>query len=119
MSLSGVARGLHISYPFVGGGGGAKVGAPHPNLVRPDLMGDMVKALTAADIECPIYISVQWDERNARLHPEWRARSAVEQRPILAAPPRLVCAAARPRRHGAARQGLLAMRRFTSSSEAL
>lgn len=53
-----------------------KIGAPHPQLARPDLMGDMVKALTAADIECPIYISVQWDERNARLHPEWRVMSA-------------------------------------------
>lgn len=57
-----------------------RVGAPHPNLARPDLMGDMVKALSAADIECPIYISVQWDERNARIHPEWRARSATENR---------------------------------------
>ena len=57
-----------------------KVGAPHPQLSRPDLMGDMVKALSAADIECPIYISVQWDERNARIHPEWRARSATENR---------------------------------------
>ena len=57
-----------------------KVGAPHPNLARPDLMGDMVKALTAADIECPIYISVQWDERNARIHPEWRVRSATDTR---------------------------------------
>lgn len=57
-----------------------KVGAPHPNLVRPDLMGDMVKALTAADIEAPIYISVQWDERNARIHPEWRVRSASKNR---------------------------------------
>jgi hypothetical protein len=54
-------------------------GAPHPQLTR-DLMGDMVKALNAADIECPIYISVQWDERNARLHPEWRARSATQNR---------------------------------------
>ena len=53
-----------------------KVGAPHPNLARPDLLGDMVKALNAADIECPIYISVMWDERNARIHPEWRVRSA-------------------------------------------
>ncbi|MFN3401169.1 MAG: alpha-amylase family protein, partial [Ferrovibrio sp.] len=57
-----------------------KVGAPHPNLVRPDLMGDMVRALAAADIESPIYISVQWDERNARLHPEWRVRGAVPDR---------------------------------------
>ncbi|WP_332699578.1 alpha-amylase family protein [Devosia sp.] len=57
-----------------------KAGAPHPQLARPDLLGDMVTALTAADIECPIYISVQWDERNARLHPEWRVRSATENR---------------------------------------
>lgn len=57
-----------------------KVGAPHPNLARPDLLGDMVNALSAADIECPIYISVQWDERNARIHPEWRARSATPNR---------------------------------------
>lgn len=57
-----------------------KVGAPHPNLARPDLLGDMVTALTEADIDCPIYISVQWDERNARLHPEWRLRSPVPSR---------------------------------------
>jgi hypothetical protein len=53
-----------------------RVGAPHPNLARKDLLGDMVRALKAADIEAPIYISVQWDERNARLHPEWRVLSA-------------------------------------------
>lgn len=53
-----------------------KVGAPHPNLARPDLLGDMITALNAADIEAPVYITVQWDERNSRLHPEWRARSA-------------------------------------------
>lgn len=58
----------------------SKVGAPHPNLARPDLMGDMIKALSAADIEAPIYISVQWDERNARLHPEWRVRAASKSR---------------------------------------
>jgi hypothetical protein len=57
-----------------------EVGAPHPQLARPDLLGEMVTALNAADIECPIYISVQWDERNARIHPEWRARSATENR---------------------------------------
>ena len=39
----------------------------------------MVTALNAADIECPIYISVQWDERNARLHPEWRVMSATNR----------------------------------------
>lgn len=57
-----------------------RVGAPHPHLARPDLLGDMVKALNAADIECPIYISVMWDERNARIHPEWRVRSASDTR---------------------------------------
>jgi hypothetical protein len=53
-----------------------KVGKPHPHLARPDLLGDMVGALRAADIECPIYISVQWDELTAREHPEWRVVSA-------------------------------------------
>src|SRR5690606_26990877 len=57
-----------------------KVGAPHPQLARPDLMGDMIRALSAADIEAPVYISVQWDERNARLHPEWRVRAATPNR---------------------------------------
>lgn len=56
-----------------------KVGKPHPQLARPDLMGDMVKALKAADIESPIYISVQWDELTAREHPEWRVMSATNQ----------------------------------------
>ncbi|MDR3475759.1 MAG: alpha-L-fucosidase [Devosia sp.] len=56
-----------------------KVGKPHPQLARPDLMGDMVTALAAADIEAPIYISVQWDELTAREHPEWRAMSATNR----------------------------------------
>lgn len=53
-----------------------KVGAPHPNLSRPDLLGEMIAACNAADIETPIYLSVQWDERTARLHPEWRVMKA-------------------------------------------
>jgi len=53
-----------------------KVGKPHPQLARPDLLGEMVTALSAADIESPIYISVQWDELTAREHPEWRAMNA-------------------------------------------
>ena len=36
----------------------------------------MVRALNAKDIEAPIYISVQWDERNARLHPTAGADSS-------------------------------------------
>jgi Hypothetical glycosyl hydrolase 6 len=45
-----------------------RVGAPHPGLARPDLLGDIVNALKVADIECPIYISAHWEERNAREH---------------------------------------------------
>jgi hypothetical protein len=53
-----------------------KIGAPHPELARPDLLGEMIEACRKADIETPIYLSVQWDERIARLHPEWRAMNA-------------------------------------------
>ncbi|MBZ9937281.1 alpha-L-fucosidase [Mesorhizobium sp. BR1-1-16] len=53
-----------------------KVGKPHPQMTRPDLMGDMIKACAAADIEVPVYISVQWDELTAREHPEWRVMAA-------------------------------------------
>lgn len=60
-----------------------RVGAPHPHLERPDLLGEMVGALKGAGIETPIYISVQWDERNARLHPEWRAMRADEKNSFI------------------------------------
>lgn len=53
-----------------------KIGRVHPNLVRPDLMGDMIRALKDADIESPVYITVQWDEQTAREHPEWRVLCA-------------------------------------------
>ncbi|QGZ63057.1 alpha-amylase family protein [Paraburkholderia acidisoli] len=53
-----------------------KVGRVHPHLARPDLMGEMIAALKAADIEAPVYLTVQWDEETAREHPEWRALSA-------------------------------------------
>ena len=55
------------------------VGKAHPKLARPDLLGDMLAALKAADIEAPVYISVQWDELAAREHPEWRAMSATNR----------------------------------------
>ncbi len=57
-----------------------KVGEPHPHLSRPDLLGEMIAACNAADIETPIYLSVQWDERVARQHPEWRVMKANSQR---------------------------------------
>ena len=53
-----------------------KVGRVHPNLSRPDLLGDMIQALKDTDIESPVYITVQWDEQTAREHPEWRVLSA-------------------------------------------
>lgn len=56
-----------------------RIGHPHPQLARPDLLGEMVAACAAADIETPIYITVQWDERSAREHPEWRVVSATNQ----------------------------------------
>lgn len=52
------------------------VGKPHPKLKRPDLLGEMVRACRSNDINVPIYITVQWDERMAREHPEWRVMSA-------------------------------------------
>jgi hypothetical protein len=55
------------------------IGKPHPHLSRPDLMGEMLEALAEADIETPVYISVQWDELSAREHPEWRAMSATNR----------------------------------------
>ncbi|WP_375450704.1 alpha-L-fucosidase [uncultured Devosia sp.] len=55
------------------------IGFPHPQLARPDLMGEMVEACAAADIETPIYITVQWDERSARENPEWRVVSATNR----------------------------------------
>ncbi|MDR5758783.1 beta-galactosidase trimerization domain-containing protein [Caballeronia sp. LZ035] len=58
-----------------------RVGRVHPNLVRPDLLGEMIAALKEADIESPVYLTVQWDEQTAREHPEWRVRRAPDAAP--------------------------------------
>jgi hypothetical protein len=47
-----------------------KVGTQHPNL-KFDLLGSMVDALHHADIRCPIYVSVKWDDLAGIEHPEW------------------------------------------------
>lgn len=52
------------------------IGAAHPHLARPDLLGEMVNACRKADISTPIYLTVQWDENLARTRPEWLAMSA-------------------------------------------
>nr|HML47885.1 hypothetical protein [Clostridia bacterium] len=43
----------------------------HPNLRRRDLMLEQVRALHAAGIRAPIYITVQWDLYSASSRPEW------------------------------------------------
>ena len=48
-----------------------QVGVPHPNL-RTDLLGGMVEVCKDNDIDLTIYLSVQWDEREARCNPGWR-----------------------------------------------
>ena len=45
----------------------------HPNL-QTDLVGRMQAAAKKADINMPVYITVQWQEKAAREHPEWRVR---------------------------------------------
>ncbi|MBM4040200.1 MAG: beta-galactosidase [Planctomycetes bacterium] len=52
-----------------------QVGAMHPSLTF-DLLGAMIEACHAADIKIPVYVSIGWDERSARLHPEWREATA-------------------------------------------
>jgi Alpha-L-fucosidase len=47
-----------------------KVGVPHPHLKRADLMGEMIEALHAQGIRCPIYYTIVWDEQAAQ-HADW------------------------------------------------
>jgi len=47
-----------------------QVGEMHPTLSF-DLLGAMIEACHAAGINIPVYVTVGWDERMARLHPEW------------------------------------------------
>lgn len=48
-----------------------KIGARHPNLSF-DLLRAQYDAVKAADIAAVIYYTCGWEERSARLHPEWR-----------------------------------------------
>ncbi len=47
----------------------------HPERVHPhlqtDLIGRQIEACHAADIQVPIYITVEWDLYSSRQHPEW------------------------------------------------
>ncbi len=53
-----------------------QIGKPHPELERPDLLGDMIQACAERGIQTPVYITVQWDELTAHEHPEWRVMRA-------------------------------------------
>jgi len=50
-----------------------KTDCAHPNL-QTDLLGRMLVAGKEANINMPVYITVQWNEKAAREHPEWRIR---------------------------------------------
>ncbi|MCP4399917.1 MAG: hypothetical protein GY801_21750 [bacterium] len=47
-----------------------KVGIVHPEL-KFDLLGEQIEALHQADIKCPVYVSIMWDDWAAQEHPEW------------------------------------------------
>lgn len=47
-----------------------QVGTVHPHLSF-DLLGQQLEALHSADILCPIYYSIRWDELAGQQHPEW------------------------------------------------
>ncbi len=44
----------------------------HPHLQQRDLLRQQIEACHARGIRVPIYITVQWDERIANAHPQWR-----------------------------------------------
>lgn len=47
-----------------------KMGTMHPGL-KIDLLGQQIEALHRADIVCPIYVSILWDELAGAQHPDW------------------------------------------------
>jgi hypothetical protein len=62
-----------------------RVGSMHPKL-KFDLLGQMIEALHSADIRCPIYVSVKWDDLAGMQHPEWicvRKDGTLNMRPVL------------------------------------
>lgn len=62
-----------------------RVGTMHPKL-KFDLLGNMVEALHRADIKCPIYVSVKWDDLAGIQHPEWMCvgkDGTLNMRPVL------------------------------------
>ena len=54
----------------------AHVGPAHPNLVRPDVFPETVRACTARGIRVQAYFTLGLDGHAAPRHPEWRQRFA-------------------------------------------
>ena len=50
-----------------------RTGLRHPNL-KTDLLGRMLAAGQKADINMPVYITVGWNDKASREHPEWTVR---------------------------------------------
>ncbi len=51
-----------------------KTDMAHPNL-KTDLLGRMLKAGKKAKINMPVYITVRWNDKASREHPEWVIRN--------------------------------------------
>jgi len=66
-----------------------KVGTMHPNL-KIDLLGSQLEALHKADIRCPIYMTIKFEDQAASQHPEWvcvnKDGSMAMRRPLTAPP---------------------------------
>ncbi len=63
----------------------SKVAPPHPHL-KTDLLGRMLKAAEQADISTRVYITVGWNDRASREHPEWvirRPDGTLEGPPVM------------------------------------
>ena len=57
----------------------------HPNL-QTDLVGRMLAAGKEADINMPVYLTVQWNDKASREHPEWCVRKpdgTIEGPPVM------------------------------------
>src|SRR5215210_110326 len=48
-----------------------EVGAQHPNLAVPDLMGAQIEALHGIGVLAPIYVSIMWDDLAGEKEPGW------------------------------------------------
>lgn len=48
----------------------------HPHLQNKNMLKEMIEECHKLDIRVPVYITIQWDQYTAKLHPEWIALDA-------------------------------------------